>query len=91
MADITEIIEESAVQLEIVESGSGTVEIVDSNPTIIEIVEKVFETTNFEKEPEPIEESVETTDIVEEEIISQQKESNAAYKNLGEQIFFEVL
>ena len=47
MADITEIIEESAVQLEIVESGGGIVEIVDINPTIIEIVENSFDSTDL--------------------------------------------
>jgi hypothetical protein len=39
MADITEIIEESAVQLEIVETGGGQLEIIDNDPTTIEIVE----------------------------------------------------
>jgi hypothetical protein len=39
MADITEIIEESAVQLEIVESGGGQIEVVGSDATIIEVFE----------------------------------------------------
>tara|TARA_R110002167_G_scaffold316299_1_gene521861 strand:- start:1311 stop:1919 length:609 start_codon:yes stop_codon:yes gene_type:complete len=39
MADITEIIEESAVQLEIVESGGGQLEITGNDSAIIEIVE----------------------------------------------------
>ena len=39
MADITEIIEESAVQLEIVETGGGQLEITGDDSAIIEIVE----------------------------------------------------
>jgi hypothetical protein len=39
MADITEIIEESAVQLEIVETGGGQIEVVEGSSTLIEIVE----------------------------------------------------
>ena len=67
MADITEIIEESAVQLEIVESGSGTVEIVDSNPTIIEIVENSFDSTDLDISQQTniltIESSTESTNV----------------------------
>tara|TARA_R110002012_G_scaffold171683_2_gene336545 strand:+ start:1183 stop:1980 length:798 start_codon:yes stop_codon:yes gene_type:complete len=48
MADITEIIEESAVQLEIVESGGGQVEIVDGNSTIIEIVETTLDSKDLD-------------------------------------------
>jgi len=43
MADITEIIEESAVQLEIVETGGGQLEIIDNDPTTIEIVETLVD------------------------------------------------
>jgi len=39
VADIIEIIEESAVQLEIVEIGSGRLEVVDDSSAIIEILE----------------------------------------------------
>jgi len=39
MADITEIIEESAIQLEIVESGGGQIEIIDVISTQVEVVE----------------------------------------------------
>tara|TARA_B100001778_G_scaffold307037_1_gene286772 strand:- start:670 stop:1278 length:609 start_codon:yes stop_codon:yes gene_type:complete len=39
MADITEIIEESAVQLEIVETGGGQLEITGGESSIIEVVE----------------------------------------------------
>ena len=43
MADITEIIEESAVQLEIVETGGGQLEITGDDSTIIEIVETLVD------------------------------------------------
>ena len=48
MADITEIIEESAVQLEIVESGGGQIEIVDGDSTIIEIVETTLDSKDLD-------------------------------------------
>ena len=48
MADITEIIEESAVQLEIVETGGGQLEIVDSDPTVIEIVETLVDANDLD-------------------------------------------
>jgi len=48
MADITEIIEESAVQLEIVETGGGQLEIIDSDPTVIEIVETLVDTNDLD-------------------------------------------
>ena len=41
MADVTEIIEESAVQLEIVELGGGQIEITGESPTQIEIIETI--------------------------------------------------
>tara|TARA_R110002153_G_scaffold265725_1_gene428541 strand:- start:2582 stop:4069 length:1488 start_codon:yes stop_codon:yes gene_type:complete len=48
MADITEIIEESAVQLEIVESGGGQIEIVDTSSTQIEIVETTLDSSDLD-------------------------------------------
>jgi hypothetical protein len=48
MADITEIIEESAVQLEIVESGGGQIEIVEGNSTVIEIVETTLSSNDLD-------------------------------------------
>lgn len=48
MADVTEIIEESAVQLEIVETGGGQLEIVDSDPTVIEIVETLVDANDLD-------------------------------------------
>tara|TARA_R110001592_G_scaffold41787_4_gene136172 strand:- start:906 stop:2339 length:1434 start_codon:yes stop_codon:yes gene_type:complete len=47
MADITEIIEESAVQLEIVETGGGQIEVVEGNSTLIEIVETTLESSDL--------------------------------------------
>ena len=48
MADITEIIEESAVQLEIVESGGGQIEIIGEDPTMIEVVETTFSSNDLD-------------------------------------------
>ncbi len=48
MADITEIIEESAVQLEIVESGGGQIEIVDNGSTQIEIIETTLDSNDLD-------------------------------------------
>ena len=48
MADITEIIEESAVQLEIVESGGGQIEIIGEDSTMIEVVETTFSSNNLD-------------------------------------------
>ena len=48
MADITEIIEESAIQLEIVELGGGQVEIIDNGSTQIEIVETTLDSNDLE-------------------------------------------
>tara|TARA_R110001592_G_scaffold167244_1_gene402667 strand:+ start:483 stop:1136 length:654 start_codon:yes stop_codon:yes gene_type:complete len=48
MADITEIIEESAVQLEIVESGGGQIEIIGEDPTIVEVVETTFSSNDLD-------------------------------------------
>ena len=52
MADVTEIIEESAVQLEIVETGGGQLEIIDSIPEVGG-AETNYPTnfTNFKVEP----------------------------------------
>tara|TARA_R110002153_G_scaffold80025_1_gene203830 strand:+ start:250 stop:870 length:621 start_codon:yes stop_codon:yes gene_type:complete len=48
MADITEIIEESTVQLEIVETGGGQLEIIDNDPTIIEVIETTLNSDNLD-------------------------------------------
>ena len=48
MADITEIIEESAIQLEIVELGGGQVEIIDNGSTQIEIVETTLDSNDLD-------------------------------------------
>tara|TARA_B100002019_G_scaffold291164_1_gene310569 strand:- start:2115 stop:3089 length:975 start_codon:yes stop_codon:yes gene_type:complete len=52
MADITEIIEESAVQLEIVETGGGQIEVVEGSPTIIEIVETSINSSDLDVSPQ---------------------------------------
>jgi len=52
MADITEIIEESAVQLEIVELGGGQIEVIDNSFTIIEIVETSITSDNLDISPQ---------------------------------------
>lgn len=46
MADIIEIIEESAVQLEIVEIGSGRLEVADEGSTFIEVIESTVDSTD---------------------------------------------
>ena len=48
MADITEIIEESAVQLEIVESGGGQIEVISEDSTIIEVIETTLESNDLD-------------------------------------------
>ena len=48
MADITEIIEESTVQLEIIETGGGQLEIIDSDPTIIEVLETTLNSDDLD-------------------------------------------
>lgn len=48
MADITEIIEESTVQLEIIETGGGQLEIIDSDPTIIEVIETTLNSDDLD-------------------------------------------
>jgi hypothetical protein len=52
MADIAEIIEESAVQLEIVESGGGQIEIVDGVSTTIEVVETIISSDDLDLSPQ---------------------------------------
>ena len=48
MADITEIIEESAVQLEIIELGGGQIEIIGGDSTTIEIIETTLDSNDLD-------------------------------------------
>ena len=48
MSEVTEIIEEVAVQLEIIETNSGTIEIVGEDKTTIEIVENISSTNDLD-------------------------------------------
>ena len=47
MANITEIIEESSVQLEIVEIGGGQIEVIEGSSTLIEIVETTLDSNDL--------------------------------------------